>query len=200
MRFDRYLFPKVIRRSAWREQLLDRPVHKRNAESDVAEMVLAMDEGDLRDMLVFDGDGRGSAHCYLADAVSGVWRRTAGPEYHEAHKALSRFADEMDRTVVEAVKDLIRRQHAALRKAVAEGQATPTQLEQLQTDRMESEEHLREIVLLYERMKRVGFQRGLMTRLMTERLVATREEGVTEAKLDATRDCVAFEDGVYCFR
>ena len=188
---------EVIRRPAWREQLLDRPAHKRNSETDVAEIVLALDEGMLKDMLVFEGDGR-SAHCYTS-GDSGVWRRSPGPEYHVLFDALGRFADAMDRTVIDPVKGLIRRLQAELRKALSEG-AAPTELERLQADRIVTEEHLRELVQLYEKLRRVGYQQTLMKRLLTKRLVATRDEGATEDKLDTARDCIAFEDGVYCFR
>lgn len=188
---------EMIRRPAWREQLLDRPAHKRNSETDVAEMVLAMEEGKLKDMLVFEGDGR-SAHCYTS-GDSGVWRRSPGPEYHVLYEALGQFADAMDRTVIEPVKGLIRRQQAELRTSAAEG-GTPREQEQLQAERIVTEEHLRELVQLYERLRRVGYQQTLMKRLLTKRLVATRDEGATEDKLDTAKDCVAFEDGVYCFR
>ena len=188
---------EVIRSARWREQLLDRPAHKRNSETDVAEMVLALDEGLLSDMLAFDGDGK-AAVCYVS-GDSGVWRRSQGSEYHELYDALVELSDKMDRTVMTPLKALIKRQRAALQKAAAEG-STPTFLEELQAWRMESEEHLEELVSLYERLRRVGYQQGVVRSLVTKRLVATRNEGaVREDQLDTARDCIGFEDGVYSF-
>ena len=188
---------EVIRSSRWREQLLDRGAHKRNSETDVAEMVLSLDEGKLKDMLAFDGDGK-SAVCYVS-GESGVWRRSPGPEYHELYDALVELSDRMDRTVLEPLKGLIRRQRAALRASSSSEGSTPLQQAELQASMLESEEHLEELVILYERLRRAGYQQGVMRSLVTKRLIATRSEGVREELLDASLDCLAFEDGVYCF-
>ena len=188
---------EVIRSPKWREQLLDRPAHKRNSDTDVAEMVLALEEGKLSTMLVFDGK---ATACYLSEETSGVWRRTEGPKYHEAYDALSGMSERMDAMVMEPLKGMIRRQKASLSRRLEEGGATPAELDGLLATRQASEEHLRELVALYERLRKVSSQQAIMERILTKRLVATRDEGVTEGALDTARDCVAFEDGVYCFR
>lgn len=187
---------EVIRSPRWREQLLDRPAHKRNSETDVAEMVLALDEGMLSDMLAFEGDGKG-AHCYVS-GDSGVWRLSMPPSYHELYEGLVELSDRLDRVVMTPLKGMIRRQRASLETAGMSG-SSPRDLDELQARRMESEEHMEELVSLYERLRRVGYQQGVMKRMVTKRLVSTRAEGVREEMLDATRCCVAFEDGVYCF-
>ena len=158
--------------------------------------MLELDEGTLASMLAFEGK---VTNCYVSDATSGVWRRTDGPKYHDAFYAMAQLADRMDRVVMEPLKGMIRRQHAELRKALAEGGA-PTELERLQAARLESEDHLRELVQLYERLRKVSHQQAVMERVITARLVSTRDEGVTEDVLDTAKDCVAFLDGVYCFR
>ena len=173
---------EVIRSPRWREQLLDRPAHKRNSETDVAEMVLAMDEGKLKDMRVFDGGGGRSARCYVSDG-RGVWRPSPGPKYHEVYEAMVQLSDRMDRAVMAPLAELIERQHAALRMAAA-----PTEREELRAARMESEAHAEDLILLYGRLRRVGYQQGVMKRLITKRLVATREEGIREAELDTGSD------------
>jgi hypothetical protein len=188
---------EVIRSGKWREQLLDRPAHKRRSDTDVAEMVLSLEEGKLTTMLVFDGK---PTTCYVADETSGVWRRTEGPKYHEAYDALAKLSDRMDAVVMEPLKAMIRRQKAELSRRLEEGTATPSELEQLQTDRQASEEHMLELVALYERLRKVSHQQAIMERIITKRLVQTREEGVSESALDTAKDCIAFEDGVYSFR
>jgi hypothetical protein len=75
----------VIRHSKWREQLLDRAAHKRDSDTDLAEIVLELEEGMLSTMLVFDGK---PAICYVADDPSGVWRRIEGPKYRRALDAI----------------------------------------------------------------------------------------------------------------
>ena len=187
---------EVIRSPRWREQLLDRPAHMRNSETDVAGMVLALDEGLLKDMLAFDGGGK-AASCFVS-GDSGVWRQSDGPHYHEVYNALVQLSDLMDRTIITPLKALIKRQRVALQKAAAEG-ATPTLQEELQAARMESEDHMEELVSLYEHLRRVGYQQGVIKCIVTQRLIATSAEGVREDTLDTARNCIAFYDGVFCF-
>lgn len=71
-----------IRSAKWREQLLDRAAHKKSSDTDIAEMVLALEEGELSTMLAFEG--KPTTCCYIADGTSGVWRRTEGPKYRRA--------------------------------------------------------------------------------------------------------------------
>ena len=186
----------MVKSAKWREQLIDRPAHKRNSDTDVAEIVLALEEGPLSTMLAFDGK---PAVCYMADETSGVWSKTEGPKYRSASDAVLKMTERLDAYVIEPVKSMIRRQHTALKSKLAEGSAAPLELERLQAERVECEEHLREVVVLFERLRKVSQQQAVLECIVTRRLVQTREEGVLEEALDMAKDCLGFEDGVFCF-
>jgi len=202
----------VIRDRKWREQLLDRLAHTRDSDADLAEIVLALDDGGmLSTMLVFDGK---PATCYVADEPSGVWRKIEGPKYRRALDAVEqvtvrmdahvmsplRVTVRMDAHVMSPLRDMIRRQQTAFKTALSDGSATPTELERLQSEKQEAEEHLLELSRLYARLRKLSQQQAVLEIILNKRLVSTIDEGVTEGSLDVIKDCLAFLDGVFCFR
>lgn len=65
---------------------------------------------------------------------------------------------------------------------------------------MEAEDHLRELVALFERLRKVSHQTQVLDAIVTIRLAATMYQGVSEDSFDTSTDCIAFQDGVFCFR
>jgi hypothetical protein len=107
--------------------------------------------------------------------------------------------ERIDAHVMTPLKSLIRRQHAAFKTALSEGSVTPTDLERMQADKQEAEEHLVELSHMYARLRKISQQQAVLEVILTKRLVATFYEGVTDEKLDVAKDCIAFLDGVFCF-
>lgn len=173
---------EVMRHPKWREQLLDREAHRRDTQTDVAEMVIALDEV-LGGMRVFgEGDGDAAAvRCYMMSEMSGTWHRSWGPDYHDAYDAIVKLSDRMDRDVMVPLGALIGRQKTALH---TDGELQqPREQDELQEEMLESEEHLSGLVELYGRLRTVDAQAELLASLLTERRKATREEGVVESEM-----------------
>ena len=186
---------EVMRHPKWREQLLDREVHRRNTQTDVAEMVIALDEGQLTDMLAFSVDKQ--TLCYVS-GDSGVWSAVNGTDHHEVYDGLVTLAGRIDVTVIRETKELIRRLRAAC--LADSGSSSTGSGGNAQDAAMDAEEHLRDVVVLYERLRTPGFQQGVVKRLITMRVMATKELGLTPESMDVERNCIAFTDGVYCFQ
>lgn len=188
---------EVMRHPKWREQLLDREAHRRNTQTDVAEMVVALDEGQLTDMLAFSVDNQ--TQCYVSGAA-GVWTSVNGTDHHEVYAGLVKLADRIDAMAIKGTKDLIRRLRTIGHMSESGRMSESGSDRNVQEAVMEAEEHLREVVMLYERLRTPGFQQGVVKRLITMRVMATKEMCVTPSRLDVERNCIAFMDGVYCFQ
>ena len=194
---------EVLASSKWREQLLDREAHKRNTATDVAEMVLALEEGVLSDMLAFSvGD---HTLCYLA-RESGVWAEVNGKELHQMYAAMSEFCERLDAAVIRPLKSLVRRLRTA--RAAGAAPATPTATSgssdvpderTLACDQAAAEEHLAAVAALYEKLRTPAFASGVMKRIISMRVAAADAAGLHPGVLDTARACIAFTDGVFCF-
>lgn len=174
---------EVITSPKWREQLLDREAHKRSTATDVAEMVLALEEGSLSDMLAFSvGD---QTTCYMS-GENGVWVEVNGKELHQMYAALSEFCERLDNVVIRPLKALVRRLRASESTIGL-------------SDCKDAEEHLGDVVALYERLRTPAFASGMMKRIISMRVAATAAAGLRPEILDTARGCMAFTDGVYSF-
>ena len=173
---------EVIKCPKWREQLLDRAAHQRDTATDVAEMVLALDEGVLTEMLVFSvGD---STTCYVA-GEPGVWDEVNGKEYHQIHWALRQLSERLDRLVIGPVRDLAKRQRQALQAPSqlsdmpdmpGAAPSSPADLSEheREQEREATEDHLQELVSLYSKLRTPAFASGLAKTLVTIRAESTR--------------------------
>ena len=176
---------EVLASPKWREQLLDRPAHKRGTATDVAEMVLKMEEGPLACMLAFkSGEGM---MCYLV-RESGVWVEADAKEHHVLHHSLIAFSELLDHHVITAARQLAR----SVKAAVVAGNEPPDAL-------CAVEDHLRELVDLYQALRTPALSAGIVKRIITVRAAETDEAGVTADCLDAARGCLAFKDGIMDF-
>jgi hypothetical protein len=180
----------VMRAPKWGVQLLERPTHKRSSAKDVADMVMALEEGPLGDMLAFS---TGDATVCVMPKESGVWGEVNGKEHHQIYHALATVADRVDGMVIRQVQELVRRL-----RLHASG-ATGADAEHVNAELAKAEEHLRDVMLLYERLGTPTFASGVVKRIITERVRATEEGGLKLDVLDAAKGCVAFNDGVYRF-
>ena len=187
---------EVIRSPKWREQLLDRPAHRRNTATDVAEMVLALEEDELSTMIAFPKT-EGATDLYVS-STSGVWSQVLGSEAHEVVHALGVLTERLDMMVICGCKRLLRRLRAALAGTDAEA-FSGVGPEAIGDAMREAEDHLRELVTLFERLRTPAFAAGVVKRLITARVMATRADGMKPSSLDTATGCIAFEDGVYCF-
>lgn len=195
--YDGAMFETPLRSPKWREQLLERPVHKRSTAVDTAEIVLALEEGELSCMLAFsEGD---ATTCFLADEA-GIWAQVNSKRHHEVLHALGVFTDRLDRMAIGTAKQLVRRLRQSVAASTAQANAQAEDVERATTALADAEEHLTELVRLYERLRTPAVLCGVVDRILMMRVMETRAEGVTPDSMDAARCCVAFTDGVFDLR
>ena len=187
---------EVLPSPKWREQLLDRPVHRRSSPHDVAEIVMALEEGPLSEMVAYC-DGRANAtRVYMAREGSGVWSQapSVAQRAHEQLKLLKDMALRIERMVIVPLKALARRLTRTELSEASEQERVKRQL-------LEVEEHLRYVVWLYEKaLMTPSFASTVLDCIVTERVAATRLAGVREETFDTAQWCIAFEDGVFDIR
>ena len=185
---------EVIRSPKWREQLIERPFHRRNTATDLAEMVLALEEGELSTMLAFpNSDG---TDLYVASDSGGIWSLVESKEHHEIYHALTVLTERLDRMVITGCKALIKR----LRSASSGALSVPLGPEALGDAMREAEEHLSDLVRLFEQLRTPAVASGVVKRIVMMRVVETKAAGFSLSMLDTATFCVAFADGVYDFR
>jgi hypothetical protein len=162
-------------------------------------MVVALDEGQLTDMLAFSVDNQ--TQCYVS-GDSGVWSAVNANDHHEVYDGLVTLAGRINATAIRETKELIRRLRAKCLDEAGSGSGggSGSNGGSAQEAVMEAEEHLRDLVVLYERLRTQGFQQGVVKRLITMRVMATKEMGLTPDRMNVERNCIAFGDGVYCFQ
>jgi len=188
--YDAYY--EVIHSPKWRVQLLDRAYHRRSSATDMAEMVLALEEGELSTMLAFPkSDG---TDLYMS-SESGVWSLVESKDHHEVYHALTVLTERMDRMVISACKALLKR----LRSALSGALATSLGAEALSEAMREAEDHLSDVVRVFEQLRTPAVASNVVKRLVTSRVMETKGSGITASKLDTAPFCVAFTDGVYDF-
>lgn len=178
---------EVIRATKWREQLLDRDEHMRNTATDVAEMILALEDGQLAEMLAWSiGD---LTVCYVAKE-SGVWFLVNAKDHHQIYTAMKVLTERIDRMAIRETRELVRRlRHQQNQNASSDSERAL----------IEAEEHLRELVLLYERIRTPSFSAGVVKRIITDRVAQTEEDDISHDVLDAHFGCIAFRDGIFSF-
>jgi hypothetical protein len=187
---------EVLPNRKWREQLLDRPLHRQMNPNDVAEIVMALEEGPLSEMLAFC-DGRANAtRVYMAREGSGVWGQAPSSSHraHEQLKLLKDLAHRIERMVIEPLKALAMRLTRTELSDAAQQETVKRMLSKV-------EEHLKYVVWLYEKaLLTPSFAGTVLDCIVTERVSATRLEGVREDVFDTAQWCLAFEDGVFDIR
>ena len=186
---------EVIKHPKWREQLLDRPHHRRNTATDVAEMVLALEEDELSTMLAFPKpDG---TELYVASAESGVWSLVESKDLHEVYHALAVLTERLDRLVIQACRKLLQRLKAASSGTLTIPGFGPEAISDAMRD---AEDHLRDLVKLFESLRTPAFASGVVKRIVTMRVMATKDASIHPSSLDTAKGCIAFTDGVYDFQ
>jgi hypothetical protein len=185
----------VIRATKWREQLLDRGEHRRTSATDVAQMVLALEEGALSDMLVFSS---GKETTSFVAKESGIWYEVNGTDHHHVYQALTDLTERMDCHVIDNLREMVRRLRVKM-ASVTEGgrEGDPEETARALRD---AEDHLREVAVLYERIRTPSFAVGVVKRIITERFSRTEESGLKMRMMDTAKGCLAFSDGVYSFK
>jgi hypothetical protein len=181
----------------WRQQLLERASHMRATATDVAEIVLELDEAELSNMLAFAKAE--TTELYIA-GEAGVWVLVEGKETHEVYAALTELTARLDRIVIAPLKRLVRR----LRDASVDASRLrtppgkqPMNLQEVWDAHCGAEAHLEDVVGLFERLRTPAFACGVVKRIMMMRVMATRDAGVRLSSLDTAINCVGFDDGVF---
>jgi hypothetical protein len=188
--YDAYY--EVIPSPKWRDQLLDRAYHRRSSATDMAEMVLALEDGELSTMLAFPkSDG---TDLYMS-SESGVWSFVESKDHHEVYHALTVLTERMDRMVIGACKALLKRLRSAFRRLGD----VPGRRGVERGDARGGGSPQRCRASLRAALRTPAVASNVVKRLVTSRVMETKGSGITASKLDTAPFCVAFTDGVYDF-
>jgi P4 family phage/plasmid primase-like protien len=183
---------EVVTSSKWRKQLLDRCAHRRSTATDVAELVIELEEDELANMLAFPR--KEGNDLYISNS-GGVWVQVIGGDAHEIVHAIGQLTDRMDRIVISACVKLIRRLRAAASGTWPIIDAGP---EAISDEMRAAEDHLRDLTQLFEKLRTPAFAAGVVKRIVTARVMDTRAAGIVPSSLDTADRCFAFSDGVFC--
>lgn len=180
-RFGLIMSPK------WREQLLDRPAHKRQTPTDMAEMVLELDEGSLTELLAFTTCSKTDS--YIA-GENGVWERVNEKDHHLTLIEVRKLSQRLDNIVLKPMRSLVRRLQSAV-QAKDEDSGNHTQA------LAEAKEHLKELLELHGTLRTPYKSKVMLDVLTTICVESTRMLGTKADIFDTLGSCIAFEDGVY---
>ncbi|GAX86205.1 hypothetical protein CEUSTIGMA_g13619.t1 [Chlamydomonas eustigma] len=183
----------VMPNRKWGEQLLYRDAERRRSVCDVADIVMALEEGPLSEMLAYGDGAANTTRVYISREGSGIWERAAqtSNRAHELIRTVNDLAIRLHKLVINPVKSLARR---LTRVAMEDA----NHQEEVKRHLTQVEDHLRYLMWLYEKaLRNPTFRNQVLDSVVTSRVLST---SVREDELDAAQWCLPFEDGVYDIR
>ena len=181
------------------EQLLYRDRDSRETATDVAEIVLNLDESELSSMLAFSTQDE--THCFMA-SESGIWTVVNRKDKHEIKTCLVQLSDRLNTTIIKQVEQLICR--LSVEETLSE--ARSSKKHEVCIKLKEAKDHLRDLLKLFKKLRSPPFNSNVIKQIITMRVMqiragrAGRSAAIRMDMMDGMKECIGFKDGVFDFK
>jgi hypothetical protein len=157
--------------------------------TDIGRLLLELDEYVFQEMLCFPVD-KETTLVYVP-STSGIWELQMGRS--ELHKSVKDIRQRLQTLIMERCAKAIKLINADMNKC------TDDEASKLKHNMQQVSEHYDVLKNLYTKLGTPSFVSGVISSIIDDRVIATKDLGITLNTFNARNNCVAFTDGIYDF-